>query len=85
MVFLGSYFGFLYRKAHCSVFYRATYFSALPIILLLFFRDNLVTVMKVMFFNGLIVPLFVSLLLLWLSPRTLADIRERIYHKSISE
>jgi hypothetical protein len=85
MVFLGSYFGFLYRKAHYSVFYRATYFSALPIILLLFFRDNLVTVMKVMFFNGLIVPLFVSLLLLWLSPRTLVDIKQRIYHKSISE
>ena len=75
---LGFYYGFLYKKALNSVFYRATYFSALPILMFYFFREGLPTVMKVMFFNGLVVPLFVALLLIWLSPRTLADIRSRI-------
>jgi len=78
IAFIGLYYGFLYKKAQNSVFYRATYFSALPIVFLLFFRESLITVIKVMFFNGLIVPLFVSILLIWLSPRTMADIRSRI-------
>ena len=75
---LGFYFGFLFTKAKASVFYRATYFSALPILLLLFFREGLVTVIKVMIFNGLVVPIVVALVLIWFSPHTLSDIRNRI-------
>lgn len=85
MASMGFYYGFLYKKAHHSVFYRATYFSALPIIVLLFFRDDLVTLMKVMFFNGLIAPLFVSLILVWLSPRSLGDIRQRLMRRKLKE
>ncbi|MFT6274083.1 MAG: hypothetical protein ACJAZ0_000171 [Halioglobus sp.] len=79
---MGFYYGFLNRRAQNSVFYRATYFSVLPIILLLFFRENLTTVLKVMFFNGLLVPLLVSLVLLGSSPRTIAEIRRRIRRDS---
>jgi hypothetical protein len=82
---IGFYYGFLNRRAQNSIFYRATYFSVLPIILLLFFRENLTTVLKVMFFNGLLVPLLVSLMLLGLSPRTIAEIRARIHHKSATD
>ena len=77
---IGFYYGFLYKKAQTSGFFRATYFSALPVILLLFFRESLITVIKVMFFNGLIAPLCVALLLISISPRTIADIRRRISH-----
>ena len=77
---IGFYYGYLRKRAQASVFFRATYCSALPIILLLFFRDNLNTVIKVMIFNGLIMPLLVALFLVWVSPRTVADIRRRISH-----
>ena len=79
---IGAYFGFLFTKAQASVFYRAIYFSALPILLLFFFRESLVTVIKVLIFNGLVVPLLVSLFLIWLSPRTMADIRSRFVRKN---
>lgn len=78
IAFIGFYYGFLFKKAHGSAFFRATYFSALPILLLLFFREGLVTLMKVMFFNGLIAPLLVALILIWLAGRTVSDIRKRI-------
>ncbi len=82
---IGFYFGFLFTKAQTSVFYRATYFSALPILLLLFFRESLTTVIKVMLFNGLLVSLFVSSLMIWLSPRTTADIRSSVSKKTERE
>lgn len=66
----GFYFGFLYKRAKRSVFYRATYFSALPILTLLFYREGLSTVIKVLFFNGLVLPLFVVVILAWVFPRS---------------
>jgi len=70
---IGLYYGFLCKKARHSRFYRATYFSALPVLALLFYREGLTTVIKVLFFNGLLVPLFVALSLVWLFPRPIAD------------
>jgi oligosaccharide repeat unit polymerase len=61
--FIGTYYGYLYKRAHKSVFYRAVYFSALPILVFFFYREPIFTLMKVMFFNGLLVPIIVSLLL----------------------
>ena len=82
LIAIGSYFGFLSKKASSSVFYRATYFSALPLLLFLFFREGLITVVKVMFFNGLIVPLVVSLLMIELSSRPLTRPRSVEYSKA---
>jgi hypothetical protein len=80
IAFIGFYYRVLYRKAQNSVFFRATYFSALPLLLFLFFRENLITVIKVMFFNGLAVPTFISLFLIWLSPRSLSEIRNGLFN-----
>ena len=57
---IGSYYGFLFVKSQNSIFYRAVYFSALPVLLFLFYRDGMSTVLKVLFFNGFIVPYFVA-------------------------
>lgn len=84
LAILGLYFGFLSKKAQTSVFYRATYFSALPVLLLLFFREGLVTVMKVLFFNGFLVPLFVALLLIGLSPKTISEIRANLNRNRVN-
>lgn len=64
---IGSYYGVLFRRAAYSSFFRATYFSALPLLLFLFYRDGLATIMKVMFFNGLIVPYISALVLILIS------------------
>ena len=61
--FIGGYYGYLYKRAHKSVFYRAVYFSALPILVFFFYREPIFTLVKVMFFNGLLVPVVISLLL----------------------
>ena len=61
--FIGYYFGFLYKKAKSSVFYRATFFSALPVLMLQFYRENTTTFVKLLFFNGLFLPLVIALLL----------------------
>jgi hypothetical protein len=60
---IGGYYGFLSKRAKYSVFYRAIYFSALPILVFFFFREPLFTLGKVMFFNGLLVPLIIAFLL----------------------
>ncbi len=70
---IGFYLGFLRTKARHSNFYAATYFSALPIMIALFFREGMINVIKVMFFNGLMVPCLVALILLLISPRAEED------------
>lgn len=75
---LGLYCGFLFKRAQKSIFYRATYFSVLPILLLLFFRETLPTVIKVLIFNGLAVPFVVALFLVWISPATVGEIRRKL-------
>jgi len=74
---IGFYYGFLSKKARHSVFYRATYFSALPVLTFLFYREGLATVIKVLFFNGLAVPLLIAACLVWLFPRPVNDTRAR--------
>ena len=64
---IGGYYGFLSKRARYSVFYRAIYFSALPVLLLFFFREPLYTQGKVMFFNGLLVPFIIAFLLVELT------------------
>jgi len=77
---IGIYFGFLSRKARHSVFYRAVYFSALPVLTFLFYREGLTTVIKVLFFNGFMVPLIIALSLVWLFPRPTIQARGRYSH-----
>ena len=82
---IGSYYGFLYKKAQLSIFYRATYFSALPVLTFLFYREGLTTVIKVLFFNGLAVPLFIALSLVWLFPRPATGAKDKYSRVAPSE
>jgi len=70
---IGSYYGFLFVKSQDSIFYRSIYFSALPVLLFLFYRDGITTVLKVLFFNGLIVPYFVAKSLTFYSTLSSSD------------
>ena len=64
---VGAYYGFLRRKAQGSAFFQAVYFVALPLLMFHFFRENFVTVIKVMLFNALILPWVAIRLALYLS------------------
>jgi hypothetical protein len=85
LALVGSYYGFLSRKARYSVFYRATYFSALPVLAFLFFREDLSTIIKVVVFNGLAVPLFIALLLFWCFPQPITETKGRYSRLGIGE
>ncbi len=53
---VGLFLGMLRRRSGASEFYRAVYFSILPLLMFHFFREGFVTVVKVIFFNGFILP-----------------------------
>lgn len=55
-LFIGFFYGFLKKMAKVSIFYRAVYFTLLPLLMFHFFREGLITVFKVIFFNGFILP-----------------------------
>lgn len=57
IIVLALYYSFLQASARVSVFYRAIYFSSLPLLLLYIHREGFVTVIKVLLFNGLLLPL----------------------------
>jgi hypothetical protein len=64
IMMIGSLYGYLNKKAMNSSFHLAVYFSLLPLLMFYFFREGLITVIKVMFFNGLILPFFIISFLL---------------------
>ena len=71
---IGFFYGYLNKLAKFSIFYRAVYFSLLPLLMLHFFREGFITVIKVMFFNGFILPAIIVLFLYLLfvkKPRTI--------------
>lgn len=53
---MGSFYGFLRKMAKSSIFFRAVYFTLLPVLMFHFFREGFITVFKVIFFNGFILP-----------------------------
>jgi len=53
---IGLFYGFLKVRAYYSFFYKAVYFTVLPLLMFHFFREGFITVFKVMFFNGFIFP-----------------------------
>jgi len=53
---MGLMYGYLKKRAESSVFYRTVYFSLLPLLMFHFFREGFITVFKVIFFNGFILP-----------------------------
>lgn len=59
---VGSFYGYVRQKSYNSSFFRAVYFSTLPILMFHFYREGFITVFKIMFFNGFILPLLVILL-----------------------
>ena len=63
ILFIGIFFGFLRVKSNCSLFYRAVYFSLLPVLMFHFFREGFVTFIKITFFNGFIFPAIILSLL----------------------
>ena len=73
---IGFLYGYLNKLAKFSIFYRAVYFSLLPLLMFHFFREGFITVIKVMFFNGFILPAIIVLFLYLLfvkKPRTYND------------
>jgi hypothetical protein len=60
---IGAFYGYLKNKAKYSNFFRATYFSILPLLMFHFFRESFTTVIKVMFFNSLILPFIIVMIL----------------------
>lgn len=55
-LFIGSFFGYLKKQSNKSEFYRATYFTVLPLLMFHFYRAEFITVIKALFFNGFILP-----------------------------
>ncbi|WP_139436013.1 hypothetical protein [Aeromonas veronii] len=60
--FLGSYFGFLFRYRFFNII-RTVYIMSLPLIVFHFQREGFITVFKVMFFNGLLFPILLTIFL----------------------
>ena len=63
---IGFFYGFLRVKSFYSYFFRAVYFSLLPLLMFHFFREGFITFIKVLVFNGMIFPfilLFVAYLI----------------------
>jgi hypothetical protein len=63
---IGFFYGFLRVKSFYSYFFRAAYFSLLPLLMFHFFREGFITFIKVLVFNGMIFPfilLFVAYLI----------------------
>jgi hypothetical protein len=56
IVSLAAYFGFLYKKGGKSMFYRAIYLSNLPLLAFFIHREALTTLIKIVVFNALAVP-----------------------------
>jgi hypothetical protein len=69
---VGVLYGTLHKKAMTSLFFRAIYFSLLPVLSFHFFREGFITVLKVIFFNGLFFPtVVVGVCVLFLSKQKL--------------
>jgi len=69
---IGLFYGYLYKRALTSRFFRAVYFSVLPLLMFYFFREGFITVFKVMFYNSLIFPLIVISFMRLMLPKHLA-------------
>lgn len=65
----GCVFGFLKRRASISSFYRAIYFSVLPLLLFLYYRDGFMSMIKISVFNSYIFPMTILLFLMVLLER----------------
>ncbi|MCQ4256690.1 hypothetical protein [Stutzerimonas stutzeri] len=63
--FIGYFYGFLKVKSYWSPFFRAVYFSLLPLLMFHFFREGFITFIKVFIFNGLVFP-FIMLFFVYL-------------------
>lgn len=59
---IGAYIGYIRKKAFSSKFFKAVYFSILPIFMFHFYREGFITVIKILFFNSFIFPFIVILL-----------------------
>lgn len=75
VVAMGFYFASLYKMAATSVTYRAIYLSSLPALIFYIQREGFVTVLKLLFFNSLALPLAILLLTYALSFVTRAPAR----------
>lgn len=53
---VGCYVGYIRKKAYFSNFFKAVYFTILPLFMFHFFREGFITVFKVLFFNSFILP-----------------------------
>ncbi|WP_428016037.1 hypothetical protein [Arcobacter sp.] len=59
---IGAYIGYIRKKAFSSKFFKAVYFSILPIFMFHFYREGFITVIKILFFNAFIFPFIIILL-----------------------
>lgn len=60
---IGLIYGFLCAKSHVSSFFRAVYFSLLPVLMFHFYREGFITFIKVFLFNGIFLPFLVLMCL----------------------
>ena len=56
VISLAAYFGFLYKRGAKSMFYRAIYLSNLPLLAFFIHREAFTTLIKIVAFNALAVP-----------------------------
>lgn len=56
IISLSAYFGFLHKRGAKSIFYRAIYLSNLPLLAFFIHREALTTLIKIVVFNALAVP-----------------------------
>lgn len=70
MMCIGFFYGYLRKKGKSSHFFKAVYFSVLPLLMFHFFREGYITVIKVMFFNSLIFPFLCLYILLLISRKS---------------
>lgn len=63
LIFIGGFYGLLFKFSQRSNFMRAVYFSILPLLMFHFFREGFITVFKVMFYNALILPFIIIIVL----------------------
>jgi hypothetical protein len=59
VIAIGVLFGYLYRKALISNFYRSIYFSAAPLIIFQFYNQFLYAFFKLLFWNTIFLPIII--------------------------
>jgi len=64
IISIGCFFGYIYRKALNSIFYRTVYFSIVPLLMFQFYNQHIYALFKLLFWNGFILPYMIFFFIL---------------------